>query len=249
MSAFLYLATGQVFPGEAVGYHTETIGEIVLYQSRRFHYEILTDPVYHGRIVVSDAHQIENRWPQSGEIESYSPHLKALVFLGSIRKSPLENEYYNLRNYLATNMVTGFSPEEPEKLLALLQKHGVIFGAISNRLERSQELVSTYKNTREQTSSAGNRLDNINPIRSMSSTLDFVWDITDKLTKKDYIVVAYDLGLPYSLLRNLSHLGCDMRVVPPDYAPEETIALKPEGILLAGGAGQPERMKYAIANF
>jgi len=65
--------------------------------------------------------------------------------------------------------------------------------------------------------------------------------------EKKYVVVAYDFGLSYSLLRNLTRFGCDIRVVPVDYSPEAVIALKPEGILLAGGPGEPESMGYAIS--
>jgi carbamoyl-phosphate synthase small subunit len=82
--------------------------------------------------------------------------------------------------------------------------------------------------------------------------LEFYWDLTDESYfddgRREYIVVAYDFGLTYSSLRNLKRLGCDIRVVPADYSPEQVIALKPEGILLAGGPGKPKQMDYAISN-
>ena len=103
MRSYLGLSTGDVFPGESICSIDETIGEVVLYSSKNFRYQILTDPVNFGKIVVSDSDTVDNRWPLFSEIESFSPHLKALVILGSLCDSDYQNKNYNLKNYLNSN--------------------------------------------------------------------------------------------------------------------------------------------------
>ncbi len=242
MKLYLGLGTGEIFPGKAVGYSEETFGEVILYCSKKFHHEILTDPVYFGRIVVSDSPAVDNRQPMFWEIESYSPHLNGLVILGKLRKIPLQNKSDDLKEYLAVNSITGFKPEQPEKLKMVLQKRGLVFGAISFSPNRVKKMLSrggfskrTFNKVKD-------------PIKALSTPLEFYWDFNGNHIEKRYIVVAYDLGLPYSILRNLSRFGCDIRVVPADVPPEEVIALKPEGILLAGGPGNPDDMGYAVNN-
>ncbi|MCP4584095.1 MAG: hypothetical protein GY839_20980 [candidate division Zixibacteria bacterium] len=242
MKSYLELATGDIFTGTVCGGDDETSGEVVLYHSQNFHYQILTDPVNYNRIIVSDSDFIDNRAPLFAEIESYSPHLKALVILGELRQSPLAEIYSSLENYLTENDIALFIPDESDRLKQILGSIGTVKGEITSNTER-QSAIS---------------LDNLSsppendPVRKLSTSLEFFWDLTDETYfddgHKEYVIVAYDFGLTYSTLRNLKRLGCDIRVVPADYSPEQVIALKPEGILLAGGPGRPGQMEYAISN-
>ena len=249
MKLYMCLASGEIFPGKAIGYIEDTFGEVVLYCSKKFHYEILTDPVHFGRIVVSDSQTVDNRQPMFWEIESYSPHLKGLVILGLLRKSPLQDNSNDLKDYLALNMITGFKPDQPEKLKTVLQKHGLVFGAIYSNPDKIKKLTvkrdfaDKVFNTNRKSSNKEK-----DPVKALSTPLEFYWDYTGNHIEKRYIVVAYDFGLPYSTLRNLSRFGCDLRIVPADAPPEEVVALKPEGILLAGGPGKPHDMAYAVNN-
>jgi len=259
MKAYLGLASGEVFAGEALYYESETAGDVTLYSSRKFHHQLLTDPAHHGRIIVSDAAAIENRWPHFTEIESYAPHLKALVILGCLKKSSFENSYYNLKNYFASNMLTLFRPAEPRKLRSALADKQPIGGIISTRPaalksrdKLTQSRAADHRLVRKTLQLAGNRPPLPDPVKSMSTSFDFYWDLPDQDlrydTQKRFIVVAYDFGLSYSTLRNLKKMGCDIRIVPADFSPGELIALRPEGILLAGGPGDPALMGYAINN-
>jgi len=255
MRSYLGLSTGDVFPGESICSIDETIGEVVLYRSKNFRYQILTDPVNFGKIVVSDSDTVDNRWPLFSEIESFSPHLKALVILGSLCDSDYQNKNYNLKNYLNSNQITFFQPLQPDLLKIVLNKFGSARGIITSNLKMANNIANGN------TDGAYGYIENHNhdnnncdPIRTLSTSLEFFWDMPGQrrhngaFIDKKYVVVAYDFGLPYSALRNLTRFDCDIRIVPADYPPEELIALKPEGILLAGGPGNPEKMRYAMNN-
>lgn len=253
MKAFLGLSTGDIFSGKLFCAGDLSPGEVVLYHSENFHYQLLTDPVNYGRIIVSDSKTVENRWPHTSEIESYSPHLKALVVLGGFRDSPIQNEFYNLINYFRTNGITLFKPYDPANLNTVLKRLGSIKGMIApDKDALSQLFTGKYSSSPPVFPDHNGHQDYIDPVRRLSTRLDFFWDLPHQLIEKDierkFLVVAYDFGLRYSMLRNLKKLGCDIRIVPADYSPEEVIALKPEGILLSGGPGHPREMGYAISN-
>lgn len=247
------LATGDVFSGDLVCRGDLLPGEVVLYNSAIFQYQILTDPVGYGRIIVSDSEFIDNRWPFLNEIESYSPHLKALVMLGELRNTPIQDNHYNLVNYLRTNGITFFKPDEPTQLKSLLNQCGPVRGIITDDLTEINQLY--LKKTPQDLLSYPSypqSIDDFDPVRKLSTRLEFFWDLPDQSAfvekLRRFSVVAYDFGLAYSILRNIKKLGCDIRIVPADYSPEDVIALKPEGILLAGGPGDPGGMGYAISN-
>ena len=259
MKAYLGLASGEIFRGEAICYDPETEGEVVLYSSARFPHQLLTDPAHHGRIIVSDAVSIENRWPHFTEIESYAPHLRALVMLGNLTKSRFESKYYNLVNYLASNMITLFRPDQPLLLKSALSAKQPIGGIISRGSpalkaihKSSRHKKIDHRDKRNARWQDGSRSRPPDPVRSMSTSLDFYWDLPDQNerfdSQKRFVLVAYDYGISYSTLRNLKKMGCDIRIVPADFSPGELIALNPEGILLGGGPGDPTMMDYAISN-
>jgi carbamoyl-phosphate synthase small subunit len=253
MRAFLGLATGDIFPGELIVAGDSVPGEVVLYHADTFSYQLLTDPVNYGRIIVSDTPGIANRWPSATEIESYSPHLQALVITGEISGAAEHDEYYSLVNYFRTNGITLFKPHDTRGLLAILNQVGPVSGLITAARDEINKLfVRPYIDNQSIFPEDNNYITELDPVRRLSTRLEFIWDLPDQNPEeyipRKYQLVAYDFGLPYSTLRNLKRLGCDIRIVPADYSPEEVIALKPEGILLAGGPGHPRDMGYAISN-
>jgi len=258
MNAYLGLKNGEVFPGKALCMADDAYGEVVIYNSRNFHYQILTEPVNCGKIIVSDSEIVYNRWPLFPEIESFKPHLQGLVILGSLCKSKYQNKYYNLKNFLSSNMIPFFKPNQPERLKMILEQNpplagqsGIITSSLETAKRIQNENGNGYRDWNPSKTSANSDSDFT---RRLSTSLEFFWDMPEqrrhngKFMEKNYAVVAYDFGLPYSMLRNLKKYDCDIRIVPSDCSPEEVIALKPEGILLAGGPGNPEKMKYAIDN-
>jgi carbamoyl-phosphate synthase small subunit len=253
MRAFLGLATGDIFPGELIVAGDLVPGEVILYHADKFSYQLLTDPVSYGRIIVSDTPTITNRWPTAAEIESYSPHLRALVITGQISGAAERDDHYGLANYFRTNGITLFKPHDSEGLLTLLIQVGPVAGLITPARDEINKLfVSPHADRPAIFPEDCSYTAEPDPVRRLSTRLEFFWDLPDQnpeeyITRK-YQLVAYDFGLPYSTLRNLKRLGCDIRIVPADYSPEDVIALKPEGILLAGGPGHPRDMGYAISN-
>ena len=253
MKSYLALATGDIFPGKIFNGSVDVSGEVILYHAKGFSHHILTDPVNYGRIIVSDSGTIENRGPQISEIESYSPHLKALVISGTLVKSPLAEIYLSLENYLETNGIALFDPDKPTLLIETLEKIGPISGTLTSRQDPIRKLcLKRGPETKDSTIHHVYTKSEIDPVRKLSTSLDYFWDLTDEAYPgqghRKYVVVAYDFGLPYSMLRNLKRLGCDIRIVPADFSPEQVIALNPEGILLGGGPGYPDQMSYAISS-
>jgi len=258
MNAYLGLTNGEIFPGKAICMGDDAFGEVVVYNSRNFRYQILTEPVNSGKIIVSDSEIVYNRWPLFSEIESFKPHLQGLIILGSLCKSQYQNKYYNLKNFLGSNMIPFFKPNQPEQLRNTLEQNPPLAdksGILTSSLETAKRIQNENVNGHQACNPFETSADSGHDFtRRLSTSLEFFWDMpvqrrhNGKFIEKNYLVVAYDFGLPYSLLRNLKKYDCDIRIVPADYSPEEVIALKPEGILLAGGPGKPEKMKYAIDN-
>jgi len=253
MKSYLALANGDTFPGTASGGAADISAEVILYHAQNFNYRLLTDPVNYSRIIVTDSAVIDNRGPLFSEIESYSPHLDALVITGMLMESSLAESYFSLESYLEANGVVLFKPDEPAKLLDTLEKAGPINGTLTSRPGPTRKLhLKRAPEINDLTADLPSPRLEIDPVRKLSTSLEFYWDLTDETypdsRNRDYIVVAYDFGLTYSMLKNLKRLGCDIQIVPANYSPEQVIALNPEGILLGGGPGYPDRMDYAIGN-
>jgi carbamoyl-phosphate synthase small subunit len=218
MKAFLSLDSAGSFPGRYFGFNGSCNGEIAHYRAPYFAPQILTDPSYLGKIVVIDAEQINERWPMPDEVQSFMPHLAGLVFLGHEGESLGAGEHFTLGNYLETNRIPAFLPDNPDHVRrAALHGQG-IGGAIGHGRFNSKHAPMPVG------------------FRAIASPQEYIWDLAPgDMPEENTGLVVWDHGVNYDLLRSLKKIGARLRVVPPDSEPEHIIALHPDGVVIAGG--------------
>ena len=178
MRSYLYLSNGEVFPGTSLSYHGEVAGDLLLYSSPSFRFQILTDPACLGKIVVADSDTIEDRRPMVSEIESFSPHLNVLVISGKLRPPRAHDNAHDLVNYLASNLIALFLPDQPDRLLTAIRHSGRLQATLTT-VARDVREIATNDGQWRATSMPCRRPVGTgrDPIRALSTSLEFIWDM------------------------------------------------------------------------
>jgi carbamoyl-phosphate synthase small subunit len=234
--AVLYLEDGTQFEGRAFGARAESLGEVVFNTSMTGYQEVLTDPSYAGQIVIMTQPEIGNYGTNSEDVESARPFVEGFV----VREcSPVFSNWrgtLTLDRYLADHAVTGISEIDTRALVRHIRNRGAMRGIISavdDRLENLREKVLKHP------SMAGSDY-----VKAVTAPQRYFWE------KKGarFRVVAYDFGIKTNILRCLSAHGCDLTIVPAATSAEDVLALKPDGVFLSNGPGDPEPLDYIYDN-
>jgi len=221
-----YLAVKNVgfFPGTYFGREGPCSGEIAHFQSRSFCWDVLTDPAFHKRIVITDRVLIDDKSPLPEESQSFMPHLSAIVFLGPIKKSVLETNGIGLKTYLEQNEIAGFIPDRKDLLYDALR---FVSNTTAGLADNPDDAVNGSLMP------ASYQTEDLN---SVSAPKEYLWDLAPgDMPAEKYTVAVWDFGTSYNLLRIFRENGCRIRVVPPSTRPEDLVALHPDGIILSGG--------------
>jgi carbamoyl-phosphate synthase small subunit len=246
MQAILALEDGRIFRGEGYGAQGECRGEVVFNTSLTGYQEIFTDPSYAGQIVVLTNPQIGNYGTNSSDNEAAKPYIEGLV---TREFSPISSNWRSQQvadEYLERFHVPVISEIDTRALVRHLRTHGVMRGVISTVETNPDVLVESARSTR--------KMDGTD-LASVVSTKDrYEWenDGPDPLradespiARPDLHVVAYDYGIKKNILRMLSQEGCRVTVVPAQTSAEDVLSLKPDGVFLSNGPGDPEPVHYA----
>jgi carbamoyl-phosphate synthase small subunit len=246
MQAILALEDGRIFRGEGYGAQGECRGEVVFNTSLTGYQEIFTDPSYAGQIVVLTNPQIGNYGTNSSDNEAAKPYIEGLV---TREFSPISSNWRSQQvadEYLERFHVPVISEIDTRALVRHLRTHGVMRGVISTEETNPDVLVESARSTR--------KMDGTD-LASVVSTKDrYEWenDGPDPLradespiARPDLHVVAYDYGIKKNILRMLSQEGCRVTVVPAQTSAEDVLSLKPDGVFLSNGPGDPEPVHYA----
>lgn len=246
--ALLALEDGTVFHGESIGIEGETVGEVVFNTAMTGYQEILTDPSYSRQIVTLTYPHIGNVGTTHEDAESSSVHSAGLV----IRDLPLiasswRNEL-SLEDYLAQNKVVAIADIDTRKLTRILREKGAQSGCIvaGDNLDKAAAI-------KEAQSFAG--LKGMDLAKEVTTDSQYEWKqgswtlangIPEDSKDLPYHVVAYDYGVKTNILRMLSDRGCRLTVVPAKTPAADVLAMKPDGVFLSNGPGDPEPCDYAI---
>ena len=245
--AILALADGTIFYGDSIGISGLSVGEVVFNTSMTGYQEILTDPSYCKQIVTLTYPHIGNTGSNKDDMESTKAQAAGLVIRNeSIIESSWRSEE-SLNSFLRSNNTVAISNIDTRKLTKLLRDKGAQSGCImageineNIAIKKAKEFpglvgmdlakevcTSDFYEWRE-----GSLFENrINAIKN---------------DKNIYKVVAYDYGVKSNILRLLSDLGCQLTVVPAETSVEDVLNLKPSGVFLSNGPGDPEACDYAI---
>jgi carbamoyl-phosphate synthase small subunit len=246
--ALLALADGSLFRGVAIGAEGETVGEVVFNTAMSGYQEILTDPSYSRQIVTLTYPHIGNTGCNAADTESSKVHAAGLV----IRDLPLAASNWRseeaLDAYLRRNNIVGIAEIDTRRLTRILRDKGAQNGCLVAGANISEEhaiaAARAFPGLKGMDLAKFVSVSERYSWREGSYDLDKAAFVTPPLR---FRVVAFDFGIKRNILRMLVDRGCDVTVVPAETPASEVIALRPDGVLLANGPGDPEPCDYAIA--
>jgi carbamoyl-phosphate synthase small subunit len=246
--ALLALADGSLFRGVAAGAEGKAIGEVVFNTAMSGYQEILTDPSYSRQIVTLTYPHIGNTGCTEVDAESTQVHAAGLV----IRDLPLAASNWRsqetLDAYLRRNNIVAIAEIDTRRLTRILRDGGAQNGCIVAGADISDE--DAIAAARAFPGLKGMDLAKVVSVRERYSWREGSYDL-DKAAfvtrSARFRVVAYDYGVKRNILRMLADRGCDITVVPAQTPASEVFALRPHGVFLSNGPGDPEPCDYAIA--
>jgi carbamoyl-phosphate synthase small subunit len=249
-TAILALEDGTVFEGRSFGARTERSGEVVFNTAITGYQEIFTDPSYCGQIVILTYPEIGNYGSNRFDSESARPYIEGLA----VREfSPVASNWRSeeaANAFLAGAGIPIIGEIDTRALVRHLRSRGVMRGVLSTVEGNPQTLV---EKARSIPSMAG--LDLATRV-STANTYEWTKSIEACSPSQDWgetaearcHVVAYDFGIKHNILRRLVHSGCRVTVVPALTPAEDVLALKPDGIFLSNGPGDPEPLTTQVSN-
>ena len=234
--AFLVLEDGSVHEGNYFGAEADTFGEVVFCTSMVGYQEMLTDPSYAGQILVPTYPLIGNYGINEQDFESAKIQVRGFV----VREECLEPNHYlsqkTIHQYLAESGIPGIHGVDTRAITRRLRSAGVMMGMINSNKTPQEALEELRK-----VPSYGS----IDFVKQVTTQAPYQWQPQDSASI--YHIVVLDCGLKYNILRILNCLGCSVTVVPCTTSAEEVLNLKPDGILLSPGPGNPELLDYLVA--
>ncbi len=247
VSAILALADGSVFHGRAIGALGLSAGEVVFNTAMTGYQEILTDPSYARQMVTLTYPHIGNTGTNRNDAESDAIHATGLIIrdLPSLASNWRNEE--NLTDYLKRHNVIAISDIDTRALTRILREKGAQNGALYAGSQGSE--MDTIAAARNFTGLKGMDLAKVVSCKKFYSWNEGEFDLdlgVGKKTTSEFHVVAYDFGVKRNILRMLADRGCQITVVPAQTSASEVFALKPDGVFLSNGPGDPEPCDYAI---
>jgi len=246
MEAILALEDGRVFRGRGYGAPGERFGEVVFNTSLSGYQEILTDPSYAGQIVILTYPHIGNYGTNPLDSESARPYAEGLV----VRElSQLASNWRSVEDasaFLAHHGVPVISDIDSRALVRHLRKHGAMRGVLSTVDGDEASLVAKAKASPSMVGlDLASRVTTPTQYEWCEPSRDFYKKESGPLPPARFHVVAYDYGIKHNILRRLVDVGCRVTVVPAATPASDVLELKPDGVFLSNGPGDPEPVEYA----
>ena len=237
--AILYLEDGTVFYGQSLGTTGETAGEVVFNTAMTGYQEILTDPSYAGQIVVMTYPLIGNYGVNDEDVESDGVYVKGFVVKEFCRRYSNFRANKSLQEYLDQYKIIAIEGIDTRALTRHLRLSGAMKGLISTDDFDKNSLKSKLVQTPA--------MDGADWVKEVTTAKKYVWDKgLPLLTKKKYKVAAIDCGIKYNILRILHDLDCEVHVFPATASFDDVMAIKPDGLFLSNGPGDPAAVTYVI---
>jgi carbamoyl-phosphate synthase small subunit len=247
--AVLALEDGTVFEGQSFGAPVERTGEVVFNTAITGYQEVFTDPSYSGQIVVLTNPQIGNYGANENDSESSRPYIEGLAVREFSGLSSNWRSDQTAQSFLTSNGVPVISGIDTRALVLHLRSRGVMRGVLSSISTDVKELVQRAKNSPS--------MNGLDLATRVSTDQVYTWDqpaIAASPSERvghpgepRFHVVAYDFGIKRNILRMLVQSGSRVTVVPAGTKAEDILALKPSGVFLSNGPGDPEPLTYQAA--
>lgn len=245
--AILVLADGSVFRGLSLGAEGITSGEVVFNTALTGYQEILTDPSYSRQIVTLTYPHIGNTGVNAEDVEADRIHAAGLVVRDVPRLHSNFRANQSLPDYLKRQNIVAIADIDTRRLTRILREKGaqnacIMAGAIDET--KALEVARAFPG-----------LAGMDLARVVTASAAYEWNETEWALGKGYgqqttsrfRVVAFDYGVKRNILRMLAQRGCRLTVLPATASASDALALKPDGVFLSNGPGDPEPCDYAIA--
>jgi carbamoyl-phosphate synthase small subunit len=244
MQAILALEDGRVFRGKGYGAQGECSGEVVFNTSITGYQEIATDPSYSGQIVVLTNPEIGNYGTNPEDNEADRPYIEGLIVREFSRVSSNWRSHQVADEYLDRYKIPVLADIDTRALVRHLRDNGCQRGVISTIETDTDKLVAKARAIR--------KMDGTDLAKVVTTPKQYKWEkgIVDPghhvaIPEQRHKVVAYDFGIKHNILRMLTGSCCDVTVVPATTSAEDVLAMKPDGVFLSNGPGDPEPVTYA----
>ena len=254
MQAILALEDGRIFRGQGYGHPGECRGEVVFNTSLTGYQEIATDPSYAGQIVVLTNPQIGNYGTNHADNESARPFIEGLIVREFSAISSNWRSEQVTDEYMERYAVPVLAEIDTRALVRHLRTHGVMRGVISTAESNPDVLVQKARSIK--------KMDGTDLAKVVTTQSIYTFDaddarnqagdpflsnsLVDNGKEKKLHVVAYDFGIKHNILRMLTRENCRVTVVPAETSADDVLGLKPDGVFLSNGPGDPEPVDYAV---
>ena len=244
--AILVLADGSVFRGLSIGADGITTGEVVFNTALTGYQEILTDPSYSQQIVTLTYPHIGNTGVNAEDVEADRIHAAGLVVRDVPRLHSNFRAGQSLPDYLKSQNIVAIADIDTRRLTRILREKGAQGGCVmAGAVDEAKALDAAR---------AFPGLTGMDLAKVVSAPAAYEWNQTEWKLGRGYAqlgaprfhVVAFDYGVKRNILRMLAERGCRLTVLPATATAEQALALKPDGIFLSNGPGDPEPCDYAI---
>ncbi|MFN2508562.1 MAG: glutamine-hydrolyzing carbamoyl-phosphate synthase small subunit [Chthoniobacterales bacterium] len=256
MKALLALEDGRIFEGESFGATGTCVGEVCFNTSMTGYQEVLTDPSYRGQIVAMTYPHIGNYGTNALDQESATPHVRGFVIeeLSDVPSSWRSER--SLEEYLREWKIPGLQGVDTRALTRHLRERGAMKACLtSDALSEKEAIEEAIR---------GDGVVGMDYVKEVTAPAAYKWDPEDRasslwsvargsadevrrqaLPKVRHEIVAYDYGIKENILRKLRQAGFGVTVVPASTSADEVLALKPDGVFLSNGPGDPSTLGYA----
>ena len=232
--AILILEDGFLLEGISFGAEGEALGEVVFNTSMTGYQEILTDPSYKGQIVTMTYPLIGNYGVNDEDLESARPWAEGFVVKEMSRVYSNWRGKCSLGEYLAKHKIVAIEGVDTRALTRRLRLSGAMRGIISTLDLNKESLLAKCL--------ASPGMEGRDLIKEVTCPYPYEWGVE----KKEFFVVAFDFGIKYNSLRLLAKAGCRVKVMPATTSAKDVLALKPNGVFLSNGPGDPAALSYVI---
>ena len=246
--AHLVLENGTLFTGQSIGHNGCAEGEIVFNTSMTGYQEILTDPSYNGQIVTMTYPLIGNYGCNPEDVESHRPWVEGFVIkeLAALPSNWRKQE--SLVDFLKRHKIVAVQGIDTRKLTKMIRTGGAQRALISTQNTDIHDLRQRVKKIPSIVGAdLASEVTTEKPYRWREGSYDWPAGYPNK-KKFKHFVVAYDFGVKRNILRSLVSHNVDVLVVPARTSSDEILKLKPDGVLLSNGPGDPAPIEYAIEN-
>lgn len=250
--ALLVLEDGTTFYGRSIGAEGQTVGEVVFNTAITGYQEILTDPSYAKQLITLTYPHIGNVGTNPDDEESSTIHANGLIIRDLSQTVSHRQHKESLAEYLKKHNIVAIADIDTRKLTHILRKKGSQKGCIITG--RTVEKVKNRAEEAQQAAVSFQGLNGVDLAKTVTCKSPYTWQSNDsfRATKQTvnssarFHIVAYDFGIKHNILTLLAKQNCKVTVVPAMTKAEEAFALKPDGIFLSNGPGDPAACLYAI---